>query len=95
MQVKTGQLLGHPRMVQDFINGDALIGWDEDTLNEVFHFLAEVFGLGDCIGMVVLLNVYFMVLTFSMICLSFSPSKGGAAVTRMYSMTPADQISHL
>lgn len=34
-------------------------------------------------------------LTFYMICLSSSPSNGGAAVANMYSNTPADHMSHL
>jgi hypothetical protein len=71
-----------------------LFGREEQFTDEIFHFLGKTLGLGNYISNRLLSKVYFIFFTFSMISLSFSPSKGGAAVVRMYRITPADHRSH-
>ena len=88
-------MFGHPGMAKYFINRDSFFSRYQDSLDQVFYFLAQMGGLRDYIKMIVLSKVYCIFLTLSMIYLSFYPSKGGAAVTKIYKMTPADQISHL
>ena len=77
------KLFGHPMMVHDLIYRDPCLCRSKYALDEIFNLLGQMFCLWDCISLSLLSKVNFIFLTLSMICLSFSPSKGGAAVTRM------------
>lgn len=73
----------HPRMLEDFLDRDALISWLKDPGNKIFCLLADAFHFRYYIVTSLLSRSYFMVLTDLRIYLSFSPSNGGAAERRM------------
>lgn len=77
------KLFGHPGVMQNLLQCDSLFHGNEHLLDEVFDFAGKFLGLRDYLNKIVLLKLNSIFLTFSMISLSFSPSKGGAAVTRI------------
>lgn len=79
--------------MEDIGNRDAFVFRLKDLYDQVLGALAHGLHLRNCIEDGVLLISNFSFRTCSMISLSLSPSKGGTAVSRMYRMTPADQIS--
>jgi hypothetical protein len=70
-------------MFKDGLQRDSLISGHEHLGNEVFGLLANLLELRNCIMNGLLSREYFMVLTERSMSLSLSPSKGGAAESKM------------
>jgi hypothetical protein len=69
--------------MENISNTDSLCLSLQNPANKVFSGLADSFHLGNCITHVLLLISNFNLRTYSMMALSFSPSKGGTAVSKM------------
>jgi hypothetical protein len=82
-------------MVADLIESESLFFSDKDLGDEVLEMRTESGRLHGYINRNLLLRENCILLTLSIICLSSYPSKGGAAVAKIYNKTPADHISHL
>jgi hypothetical protein len=80
-------------MAKDVLDFDALVLGLKNLGNKILGFVTDTIKFRNYIRAIILFIEYFMFLTDCRIYLSFSPSKGGAAVIRMYRMTPSDQIS--
>jgi hypothetical protein len=68
---------------ENVLEGDALVRRLQHAIDKVLCLLADGLELRDCINETLLSKEYFMVLTDLRISLSFSPSKGGAAESKM------------